>query len=144
LRKAVDYPVISTLSVSPDGKWMMVYARSREEQHGGAVALPLDGGPPVDVSSPGGGEWSADGRLLFLTADRNGYSVGRGRTYVIPLPPRRALPDIPAGGFQSEADIAKLPGVRVIDANVTPGPTAEVYAFTRQTVQRNLYRIPVP
>jgi len=27
---------------------------------------------------------------------------------------------------------------------VVPGPTADIYAFTRETVHRNLYRIPVP
>jgi hypothetical protein len=48
-------------------------------------------------------------------------------------------------GFKSEAEIAKLPGLRIISsAGVTPGPSPEVYAFTRETVQRNLYRIPVP
>jgi hypothetical protein len=41
--------------------------------------------------------------------------------------------------------LAKLPGVRIIPiANVVPGPTADIYAYTRETVQRNLYRIPLP
>ena len=26
----------------------------------------------------------------------------------------------------------------------TPGPTGDIYAFTRESVQRNLYRIPLP
>jgi hypothetical protein len=39
----------------------------------------------------------------------------------------------------------KLPGVRVIaSTDVAPGRTADTYAFTRESVQRNLYRIPVP
>ena len=70
---------------------------------------------------------------------------GAGRSYVVPLPSGRMLPEIPAGGFRSEAEIAKLPGVRVIDTpDVAPGPTPEVYAFSRETVQRNLYRVPAP
>jgi hypothetical protein len=33
----------------------------------------------------------------------------------------------------------------VIDAaDVAPGPTSDVYAFSRQTMQRNLYQIPIP
>jgi len=65
-------------------------------------------------------------------------------TYAVPLPPGRAFPQIPAGGFQSEAEIAKLPGARRIDAyDVAAGPNLEVYAFARETVQRNLYRIPL-
>jgi hypothetical protein len=67
-----------------------------------------------------------------------------GNTYVLPLPPGRVLPEIPAGGFRSEAEIASLPGVRVIDnLDVSPGPTPDVYAFSRETVQRNLFRIPL-
>ena len=67
-----------------------------------------------------------------------------GRTYAIPLPPKRAFPQVPAGGFQSEAEIAKLPGARRIDAyDVAPGPRPDVYAFARETVQRNLYRVPL-
>lgn len=67
-----------------------------------------------------------------------------GRTYVIPLPPGQALPAIPEGGFQRDSDLDKLPGVRVIDAyDVAPGPTRDVYTFSRATVQRNLYRIPL-
>jgi hypothetical protein len=55
------------------------------------------------------------------------------------------LPTIPAGGFQSRAEIARLPGVRVIDAaDLAFGRTLDTYAFSRETTQRNLYRIPLP
>jgi hypothetical protein len=55
------------------------------------------------------------------------------------------FPPIPADGFASAEDLAKLPGVRIIDAfDATPGPAPESYAFSRATVQRNLYRIPLP
>ena len=68
-----------------------------------------------------------------------------GRTYVIPVSPDKLFPPIPRGGFHSEDEIARLPGVRVIEAaDVFPGPTPETYAYSRQTVQRNLYRVPLP
>jgi hypothetical protein len=55
------------------------------------------------------------------------------------------LPEIPAAGFRSEEELALLPGVQIIEAaDVAPGPTPEVYAYSRETVQRNLYRIPLP
>ena len=55
------------------------------------------------------------------------------------------VPESIVNGLPSEQEILKLPGARVIPlSNVVPGPTAEMYAFTRQSVQRNLYRIPVP
>jgi serine/threonine protein kinase len=138
LRKASEHPVIETTDVSPDGQWLVVYARPSKEEAGATLALPLGGGPPVQIYGQGiRMKWSPDGRLLFLMVTAN--------TYVLPLPPGRALPEIPAGGFRSEAEIAGLPGVRVIDSlDVAPGSTPDVYAFSRETVQRNLYRIPVP
>ena len=41
-----------------------------------------------------------------------------------------------------ERDVAKLPGVRKLEADAVPGPSPDVYAFHRQTIQRNLHRIP--
>ncbi len=66
-------------------------------------------------------------------------------TFVIPLSEGQLFPKIPQGGFMADDDLARLPGVRVIDATeVTPGPGPGAYAFSRRAVQRNLYRIPVP
>ena len=68
-----------------------------------------------------------------------------GRTFGLPLPPGRRLPVLPLEGFRSGAEIATQPGVRVINAfDMAPGATDGTYAFARETVQRNLYRIPVP
>jgi hypothetical protein len=47
--------------------------------------------------------------------------------------------------FHSDEELARLPGVRKIDAQpLSPGPSPDVYAFYRGTTQRNLYRIPIP
>jgi hypothetical protein len=55
------------------------------------------------------------------------------------------FPDFPATSFLSEDDLRNLPGVRVIDSHdFGPGPTPDVYAFSRETVRRNLYSIPLP
>jgi hypothetical protein len=67
--------------------------------------------------------------------------------YVVPLSPGQVLPASMAlaKNFLSDEDLAKLPGVRTIPAgDIVPGPTADIYAFTRENVQRNLYRIPLP
>jgi hypothetical protein len=55
------------------------------------------------------------------------------------------LPPIPPGGFRTLEDLAKLSGTRILEGyDVAPGPTADVYAFSRSSVQRNLYRVPIP
>lgn len=54
-------------------------------------------------------------------------------------------PDLPETDFRSEQDILKLPGVKVMEAaDVAPGRTVDTYAFSRETTQRNLFRIPIP
>ncbi len=101
----------------------------------------LPGAAPGD--SPG--VWSDDGRLMFMMLQSSVGDAPNGRTYAVPLAPGKLFPPIPPGGFRSQDEIAKLPGVRSIDSiDVTPGPNPDMYAFTRRTVQRNLYRIPLP
>ena len=150
LRKAIQYPVISTEAVSQDGKWLIVYARYAppgEEQTAATMAFPLNGGSGFPLCPPPPSNpvaWSADGKLLFLSLASSSYSGTVGKSYIIPLQPGRAWPDVPPKGFQPDAELARLPGVRVLDApDAVPGPTPEVYAFSRATFQRNLYRIPI-
>jgi hypothetical protein len=89
--------------------------------------------------------WTGDGKYLFVVGAANQTWAN---TYVVPLSPGEVLPGsiARARNFPSEAELAKRPGVRTIPsaADIVPGPTEDVYAFSRETVQRNLYRIPVP
>jgi hypothetical protein len=137
LRKASEHPVIEMLSVSPDGQWLMAYARHTKEQAGTTIAVPLGGGPPIAIFGRGSSaRWSPDGRSLLLTRSSG--------TSVLPVSTRRGLPAIPEGGFRSDEDLAKAPGVLFIDSDdVAFGTTAGVYAFSRETVERNLYRVPL-
>ena len=67
------------------------------------------------------------------------------QAFFVPLAAGQILPHIPAGGFHSDEEIARLPGARRIEGRlITLGPTPDVYAFYRGNTQRNLYRIPVP
>ena len=143
LRKAMEQPAISVFGISPDGQWLAV--QSPLFGSGTETALhPLGGGPAVRIwGRDMRVRWPADGQSLFLSVSSlAGGGFANGKTYVVPLPRGRALPDIPPGGFQSEEELARLPAVRVIDAaDVNPGPAPGVYAFSRETTQRNLYRI---
>ena len=86
--------------------------------------------------------WSGDGKHFFVQS-RAGDNVGKA--YVLPSAPGRLVPESIVHGLPSGQEILKLPGVRVITtSDVAPGPTADIYAFTRESVQRNLYRVPVP
>src|SRR5690242_3747955 len=148
LRKATDRPVVWLSAVSPDRQWLLAKVSGSSIE-----AFPLRGGSPVQFGAPGTNvivdaqvRWSPDGRRIFIPITRSYSSYAGGDlTYVVPLPQGKVLPLSPAGGFRSGKDIAKLPGARVInELEVAPGPAPETYAFVRSTVQRNLYRIPLP
>ena len=140
-----EQAIVGVVGVSGDGNWVL--ARVADKGWGQVIAFPLRGGTPrpiVPIADNHFG-WSMNGLFLSVPASSGSALELAGKTYVVPLPPGQAFPPIPAGGFQSESDIAGLPGVKVIDAfDVAPGPTSDVYAYSRQTTQRNLYRIPVP
>jgi hypothetical protein len=66
------------------------------------------------------------------------------RTFVIPF--HGALPaGFGAAGVKGAADLKGIAGLRVIEQqSVAPGPDADTYAFTKTTVHRNIYRVPLP
>ena len=94
-------------------------------------------------------KWSGDGKYFYLYFDilTRANAKRRGRSYVFAVRPGAELPAIPPGGIKSEADLAKL-GATVQPASkaddVAPGPSPAIYAFTQRTIQRNLYRVPLP
>jgi hypothetical protein len=134
LRKALPSPVLLMDSVSPDGQLIVAWAALSGDGSPLIRAFRLDGGPSIPI---GGCEvfvrWPRDGRSVLIGA------------YRVPLRAGEVLPQIPPGGIQSEDEIARLPGARMIEADgVVLGPSAGVYAFYKGTIVRNLYRIPIP
>ena len=139
LRRALPQPLLAVTGLSPDGLWIEGWALLP----GGVPAVqlfPLRGGPSVIV---GGGvwlRWSPGGHSLWL----QGGPIPDGKAYLVPLIRGQMLPPIPPSGFHSEDEIARLPGARRIEFTGAPGPSSDIYAFDRRTIQRNLYRIPIP
>jgi serine/threonine protein kinase len=141
IRKALAQPVLLFNAVSPDGNWISAWAPLPGNGPAAHQAFPLEGGPPVRIGSALFLRWSRDGRSAYLT---EGAAAGT-KAYVISLKPGHALPQLPAGGFHSDEELAHFPGAHKIDATgVQPGPSPEVYAYYRGAAQRNLYRIPIP
>ncbi|MBZ5633317.1 MAG: serine/threonine-protein kinase [Acidobacteriia bacterium] len=136
--------ITAVIGVSSDKRWAV--GAKAEGRH--MMLLPTDGSPGTLIGPINDTKfvWSPNGRLLFVSVPTGPLASGIvGRTYVISLPLGQVFPPIPAGGFQTMDDLSKLPGVRVIEAyGAAPGPTSDVYAFARSSVQRNLYRIPIP
>jgi hypothetical protein len=66
---------------------------------------------------------------------------------VIALPAGREVPHLPPSGLKRTDHLKGLNVVTEISmtgkAIFAPGPDPPVYAYSRMTVQRNLYRIPL-
>ena len=68
-----------------------------------------------------------------------------GKTIAIPLRGGRMLPPLPPNGIQSRSDLDSISGLRVIyQPSAVAGPDLATDAFTRTSVHRNLYRMPLP
>jgi len=146
LRKLVEQPIAGVNGISSNGEWFI--SKISGEQGPITMAFAVSGGRPLPVLSAGASvgynhfTWSRNAVLISVSGSDPGSTSGR--TYVVPVPNGKTLPQIPTGGFQSESEISRLRGVRIIDAyDVAPGPTSDVYAFSRTSTQRNLYRIPI-
>ena len=74
-----------------------------------------------------------------------GEGVGSTGTYLLPVRPGTERPDLPSTGFATLEDVGRANSARVITAttDIAIGPTPDLYAFIRETVNRNLDRIPL-
>ena len=139
LQKVLELPVSHFTfpsPISPDGRSVFAWSALPGGIEGGQV-LSLDGKPPIFLGANGQVSWGAGGVLLSY--------YGASDAFYFPLAARQILPPIPAAGFRSDEEIARVPGGRRIEGRlVRLGPTPDVYAFYRGATQRNLYRIPIP
>ena len=142
LQKAIQQPVNQfnfPSPISPDGRWVHAWGPLPSDGPTAYQVYSLDGKPPISLGATVQVAWAAGGALLMDVA------ATTPRAFFIPLSPGQILPNIPAGGFHSDEEIAHLRGARRIEGRlITLGATPDVYAFYRGNTQRNLYRIPVP
>jgi eukaryotic-like serine/threonine-protein kinase len=130
LRKALTAPVFHLNAVSPDGRWIVAWAPLAGNGPPLIQVFPSNGGPPIQIRTIRDVSWPMDGRSIMISG------------YLVPLKSGEILPAIPEGGFHSLDEVSRLAGAHPIDAEAL-GPSSDVYAFHKFTVQRNLYRIPI-
>jgi len=151
---ASDLRIQQLQSVSPDGRWAMAGVTPPEnhgESNSIAMAVPLEGGPPItvcDVCSFGFGlarwsaplmSWSLDGKSVYVSL--RPFPFGSTKTALIPVKPGEP-PLSFTKGFSTEADFAKIPGARLIgQADVYPGISSGKFVSMRRSMKANLFRI---
>jgi len=138
-------PGVLVEGVSADGRWVAAWDLGMVDR---IVVSPVGGGastvictecvPPSRERFPWSPTvtWSPDGRFIYLILFQASYAV--------PLRPGQTLPPIPAGGLRRDEDIAALPGARrIAPQHIFPGPDPSRWAFSKVTIQRNIYRVPL-
>jgi Tol biopolymer transport system component/DNA-binding winged helix-turn-helix (wHTH) protein len=131
--------LMSLLGVSPHGEWRLSGISP-------AIAQPVGGGTPIRICNFCSAGWGPEGKYFYLRF-RDIGEQGGGKTVGLRLAEGNDLPDLPPGGLKSAEDAKGLNVAAEIDMQgrsiFAPGPNPTIYAYTRVTVQRNLYRIPL-
>ncbi len=149
--KLLSSNIIRLQGVSPDGEWIVVWLPTQDENTSSTVqAYRLADGKFLRICDLCGVRWSADRKYLYLLG--SGFASTRPKSlsgfFAVPLKSGQIFPDIPAGGFKSVAGLNKLGAIELPAAadvdDISPGPNPRIFAFSRRTIQRNLYRIPLP
>lgn len=146
-QKLSDDPITYLVNISPDEKWALVWKADAATE---TIAIPIGGGKPrvfcdcatepIFQDSPRV-NWSGDGKELFVNIRCSGMAMGAA-AIVVPLRFGEVLPVLQPGKSPTAADLMGIPRVREIpEVSIAPGPTGGSYAFTRETQQRNLFRI---
>ena len=139
-------PMSELHGISPDGKWVAGLGQKSGEVGSFEFAYPTAGGSRVPLCSPPcKAGWAPSGKFMYFSITTGWQNLGgTGRTYVLPTRPDTMFPAIPPGGFQSSDQIAAIPHARIIEAaDIDLGSSPDIYAFSRELTQRNLYRIPL-
>jgi Tol biopolymer transport system component len=140
VRRVIEQPVMLTGNVSPDGRWITGWSGAADAA-AGWQAFSLQGGETPrtfgNTRTATAWRWSARGDEMVFQSD------AEGSTYLVPLAAGEMFPRLPREGLHSDAEVAALPGARKIEGAAVPGPSPDVYAIVRQTIQRNLNRIPI-
>jgi eukaryotic-like serine/threonine-protein kinase len=148
VRKLVPIPVIYLMGVSPTGDFVTVTVKGRDSKTSVQIYKTDDGSSRniCDICYP---YWSGDGKRLFISFALISRSESKehGQTYVLPWNSHATWNKLGTTGTRTEADIAKIAALVPAGSKaefVAPGPSPKVYAYSLRTIQRNLYRIPLP
>ena len=144
--KLLQEPIASIANISPDEKWAILFrGLKREDQDYSLEAFSLEGKGFVPVCHKNlcSIDWSRDGKSLYISYSTMSSATG-GRTFIVPLTNGLSFRNLPRAGIASESDLPNGSHLKAIDQQLTAGPTADVYAFVKRDVHRNLYRVPLP
>src|SRR5580658_1546924 len=139
--KISPQPVLDANSISPDGRWLVAGAPRPDQEHTAQLtAFAVDGGTSATLClSYCSLTWDTSGKFVYVS-----FLGHEGRSYSLPVLHDTGLPKLPATGITRVEDLRNATTAPVIPQVVESVISPSIYAYTRQSTRRNLYRIPLP
>ncbi len=139
-RKVSSQRVLDIGPVSPDGRWIIAATSQPDEEYTVATkAFAVDGSETVSICVRYClVRWDTTGKFVFLYLPR----PTKG-TYLLAANGESGLPKVPPGGVTKQEDVEKQKLAPAISYFVDSAVGSSLYTYTRQTIHRNLYRIPL-
>jgi eukaryotic-like serine/threonine-protein kinase len=140
-REASPQRVLDVLSVSPDGRWFVAASpRTDQEYTAQVTAFAVDGSTSATLCLAYCSlVWDTSGKFVYVS-----FSLMREKSNTLPVLPDTGLPKLPPAGVTREEDLRNAATAAVIPQVVESAISPSIYAYTRQSTRRNLYRVPLP
>jgi serine/threonine protein kinase len=140
-RKLTSEPVLDVLTVSPDGHWIVAASPNPDQEHTVAVrALAVNGSEAVTLCLDYCFfRWDTTGKFIYVYV-----SQLHGSSYALPVQHDSGLPKVSPGDTARIEHEANAKTITAIPQVVLSAVSPSLYAYTRQTTRRNLYRIQLP
>jgi WD40-like Beta Propeller Repeat len=144
-KKLLEEVIIDLLTVSPDGRWIMVFQKDDKDKNKPyrTMAYPNGEGRPVVVCPSCFASWSVDGKYLFLQFGPISGPKPDLQAYLLPLSGERRLPEFPPDGLNGPEDLKKSSRVIVLPRGAESVLGPEKYSYSIRSIRRNIYRIPI-
>jgi hypothetical protein len=139
-RRVSEEPILELQSVSPDGRWATVTQKDNQnpETPYRTVAYPIAGGEPIVICATiCVGRWSEDEKHMELTL------LEMSQTYILPVRKGTDFPEIPTGGFTRERGQKELAKGTMIEVRSDSVFRADMFAYTKVSIRRNIFRVPI-
>lgn len=140
-RKISPQRVLDAVALSPDGRWFAAASPRSDQEHMAQVtAFAVDGSTSATLCVTYCTlRWDTSGKFAFVS-----FPLMREESYPVPVLHDTGLPKLPATGITGVEDLGNATTATVIPQIVESAISPSIYAYTRQSTRRNLYRVPLP
>lgn len=137
-RKITSERILDAIAVSPSGRWILAAVPGTDPEHTVATrAFAVEGNESVTMCVDYCTfNWDTSGNFVYVSL----LQPHQG-TYALPVLHDSGLPKLSPGDAAHTESMANAKAIAVIPEAVESAVSPSVYAYTRRSTRRNLYRI---